>query len=235
MNETAWLTTRDCQQMVRALNPSRDFRKLNLFVVAVGRSIHRLVPEIESRDVFDWLESHVEGEDQWHTDRLDWDSEGAAFRLESPSRSNYFIWKNKLEELSDEEFDSLASWGTDTPAISYREALLEAAHFANLVVHTQFDVIFQDRFSRFMNPHILREIFGNPFRPVAFDPSSQTSATVSLAQSMYDSRDFAAMPVLADALEEAGCRQEEILGHCRGESATHVRGCWVVDLVLRKA
>jgi hypothetical protein len=82
---------------------------------------------------------------------------------------------------------------------------------------------------------LFRDLFGNPFRPITFDPSWQTSATASLAQSMYDSRDFAAMPVLADALEEAGCRQEEILGHCRGESAPHVRGCWVVDLVLGKA
>ena len=79
---------------------------------------------------------------------------------------------------------------------------------------------------------ILRDIFGNPFRPVTFDPTWQTSASVSLAQSMYDSRDFAAMPVLADALEEAGCRQEEVLGHCRDEKQIHVRGCWVVDLVL---
>ena len=51
---------------------------------------------------------------------------------------------------------------------------------------------------------------------------------------MYESRDFAAMPVLADALEEAGCDHADVLAHCRGPGP-HVRGCWVVDLVLGKA
>ena len=50
---------------------------------------------------------------------------------------------------------------------------------------------------------------------------------------MYDSRDFANMPILADALEEAGCTSGDILGHCRG-ARPHVKGCWVVDLVLGK-
>jgi hypothetical protein len=49
---------------------------------------------------------------------------------------------------------------------------------------------------------------------------------------MYESRDFGAMPILADALQDAGCDSEGVLGHCRDENATHLRGCWVVDLVL---
>jgi len=51
---------------------------------------------------------------------------------------------------------------------------------------------------------------------------------------MYESRDFAPMPVLADALEEAGCDDAAVLAHCRDPQAPHVRGCWVVDLVLGK-
>jgi hypothetical protein len=50
---------------------------------------------------------------------------------------------------------------------------------------------------------------------------------------MYDSRDFTDMPVLADALEEAGCTNPDVLSHCRG-SETHVRGCWMLDLLLGK-
>jgi hypothetical protein len=80
---------------------------------------------------------------------------------------------------------------------------------------------------------ILRDIFGNPFRPVAFDPMWRTDTAVSVAQQMYESRDFGAMPILADALQDAGCDNDDILNHCRG-SGPHVRGCWVVDLVLRK-
>jgi len=79
----------------------------------------------------------------------------------------------------------------------------------------------------------LRDIFGNPFRPVAFSPEWRTSTAVALAGQMYESRDFSAMPILADALQDAGCDNEAILSHCRG-SGPHVRGCWVVDLVLGK-
>jgi hypothetical protein len=51
---------------------------------------------------------------------------------------------------------------------------------------------------------------------------------------MYESRDFSPMPILADALQDAGCDNDTILAHCRDEQHTHVRGCWVVDLVLGK-
>jgi hypothetical protein len=80
---------------------------------------------------------------------------------------------------------------------------------------------------------IIRDIFGNPFRPVTFAPTWRTTDAVGVARSMYDSRDFAAMPILADALEDAGCDSADVLAHCRGDGP-HVRGCWVVDLVLGK-
>jgi len=81
---------------------------------------------------------------------------------------------------------------------------------------------------------LLRDIFGNPFRPVAFSPELRTTTAVAIAQQMYESRDFSAMPILADALQDAGCDNDDILNHCRDANATHVRGCWVVDLVLGK-
>src|SRR5205823_12081645 len=80
---------------------------------------------------------------------------------------------------------------------------------------------------------LLRDIFGNPFRPVAFSPSWRTDTAVSLARRMYESCEFSAMPILADALQDAGCDNADILDHCRGPGP-HVRGCWVVDLVLGK-
>jgi hypothetical protein len=79
--------------------------------------------------------------------------------------------------------------------------------------------------------HLLRDIFGNPFRPCRLDDHQKTPAVIALATAAYDSRDFSCLPILADALEEAGCDDADILSHCRGEG-THVRGCWVVDLVL---
>jgi hypothetical protein len=81
--------------------------------------------------------------------------------------------------------------------------------------------------------NLIRDVFGNPFEPVAFDPSWRAEAVFGLARGMYESRDFTPMPVLADALEDAGCADADILAHCRGPGP-HVRGCWVVDLVLGK-
>lgn len=82
---------------------------------------------------------------------------------------------------------------------------------------------------------LLRDIFGNPFVPTAFDPEWRTSTAQLLAKQMYESRDFGVMPILADALQDAGCDSEDILNHCRQVNGVHVRGCWVVDLVLDKA
>jgi hypothetical protein len=81
---------------------------------------------------------------------------------------------------------------------------------------------------------VLRCVFGNPFHPITLSPSWLTSTVVSLANQMYDSRDFSAMPILADALMDAGCSNEAILEHCRGPGP-HVRGCWVCDLCLNKS
>ena len=103
---------------------------------------------------------------------------------------------------------------------------------------------------------LLRDIFGNVFRqerwrwtkPRGGDPGNVVHCMDSrlrqwlrwhdglvrkIAQTIYDERRFEDMPVLADALEEAGCKNEEMLNHCRGEGL-HVRGCWVVDLLLGK-
>ncbi len=81
---------------------------------------------------------------------------------------------------------------------------------------------------------LINEVHGNPFRPVTFAPSWRTTTVIALARQMYDTRDFLAMPILADALEDAGCDNGDILDHCRGPGP-HVRGCWVVDLLLGRS
>jgi hypothetical protein len=87
---------------------------------------------------------------------------------------------------------------------------------------------------------LLRDIFGNPFRPAVLDPLWLTSTVSKLAQAIYHDRESPSgaldqhlMGVLGDALEEAGCDNQEILDHCRNET-DHVRGCWLVDFLLRK-
>ncbi len=84
-----------------------------------------------------------------------------------------------------------------------------------------------------MVDRLIRDVVGNPFRPVAVDPAWLTSTAVGLAHGIYDDRAFDRMPILADALQDAGCEDADILGDCRGDGP-HVRGCWIVDLVLGK-
>jgi len=80
---------------------------------------------------------------------------------------------------------------------------------------------------------LFRCLFGNPFRPVLAAPAWLTGAVLSLATAIYDERAFDRLPILADALEDAGCTNADILNHCR-QPGDHVRGCWCVDLVLGK-
>lgn len=100
---------------------------------------------------------------------------------------------------------------------------------------------------------LIREIFGNPFRSLRAEcpnPEScyygnkcesgkcddhmkwlHNATGQQLAQAIYNEQSFDGMPILGDALEDAGCINQEILEHCRGNE-NHVRGCWVIDLIL---
>jgi uncharacterized protein (TIGR02996 family) len=78
---------------------------------------------------------------------------------------------------------------------------------------------------------LLREVLGNPFVPVRFEPEWRTAEVLKLARAIYDKQSFERMPALADALKRAGCANPRILKHCI-RKPTHVRGCWVLDLIL---
>ncbi len=81
---------------------------------------------------------------------------------------------------------------------------------------------------------LIRCLFGNPFRPAAFDRAWRTPATVVRATAIEEARDFGLLPDLATALEAAGCSDAAVLGHCRGPGP-HALGCWVLDAVMDRA
>lgn len=80
---------------------------------------------------------------------------------------------------------------------------------------------------------IVRDIIGNPYRPKFIEPNWLTRKVINLSSIIYEERAFDALLILADALEEAGCHDADILAHCRGPGP-HVKGCWVIDLLLGK-
>ncbi|WP_227254425.1 hypothetical protein [Frigoriglobus tundricola] len=78
---------------------------------------------------------------------------------------------------------------------------------------------------------LLRDIFGNPFRSAELQVEWLTSDVLALARGIYADRAFDRMPILTDALQDAGCDDADLLDHCR-EPGAHVRGCWAVDRLL---
>ncbi len=98
-------------------------------------------------------------------------------------------------------------------------------------LHRQKEIVREQVGGEFCNQ--FRDIFGNPFRPVAVDPAWLTPKVVAFATAVYADRAFDSLPILADALEEAGCVNADLLVHCRSD-CPHVRGCWVIDRLLGK-
>jgi hypothetical protein len=80
---------------------------------------------------------------------------------------------------------------------------------------------------------LLRDLFGNPFRPVAVGRAERTPTVLALAELIHNDRAFDRLPILGDALEDAGCTNAAILDHCRS-AGVHVRGCWLLDLILAR-
>jgi len=80
---------------------------------------------------------------------------------------------------------------------------------------------------------LLREVFGNPFHTLPLDPAFLAPAVAALARAIYTDRAFDRMPELGEVLESAGCTNADVLAHCR-EPGPHVRGCWVLDILLGK-
>jgi hypothetical protein len=135
--------------------------------------------------------------------------------------------REKLHGTPAEWAASACRWLLHPSAGEWTTATTRASHAISMVESRATTRDAEDR----LQFELLRDVFGNPFRPVSFDPEWRTAVVVSLARNMYDSRDFSTLPILSDALQDAGCANEDILNHCRSWGL-HVKGCWVVDLAL---
>jgi hypothetical protein len=86
---------------------------------------------------------------------------------------------------------------------------------------------------RIQQAHLVREVFESPFRGSGSEHGWRSNTAVALARRAYAERDWSVLPVLADALEDAGCVDADLLQHCR-QGGSHYRGCWAVDLALNR-
>lgn len=89
----------------------------------------------------------------------------------------------------------------------------------------------RSKLERAAQADLLRCVAGSPFREVRFEPAWRSDDVVGLARSIYEDRAFDRLPILSDALLDAGCNEDAVVTHCR-DGRPHTRGCWVVDLIL---
>src|SRR5262249_16297801 len=148
---------------------------------------------------------------------------------------NFLIWRACDLTLRLEGSFYLAT-GISSATESYAQECRTREPEAAPVSQTALQALIRWMESHHQWPALLRDIFGHYFHRAIPDRWWLTwgECTVPrLARGIYESRAFTDLPILADALEEAGCTDEAILSHCRGPGP-HVRGCWVVDLLLDK-
>jgi len=220
VTEAEWLTSDDPEAMARAANEDlrsdyphgpRTARKRTLFGAACCRLVwpHVVIDE-RCRKVVEYVETKFEQPlSDEEEEELFWDAKMAAEHPEHNTPLPQQLAANLVYDAGD-------------PAMVIGSILRCFEGWASPSERSR------------LVAHLLRDIVGNPFRPATLDPAWRTSTVLALASQMYGSRDFGAMPILADALQDAGCDTDDILDHCRGPGP-HVRGCWVVDLVLGKS
>jgi hypothetical protein len=231
MTEDEWLVCTEPLRMLHCLWDEAGRRKLRLFACACCRRLLHPLTDERCRCAVEVAEQDADGS---ATPREVQGARNAVFRLRSETFAAQ--WPAAYGTASAAHFCML-SWEDG-------RAYVNAVH-ASLFARNAEDN-YQGSWSRYLNAGnpdyspshpaqaaLLRDVFGNPFRPVAVDASWLTPAVLGLARAIYDGRLFGDLPVLADALEEAGCRDTQILRHCRGRGP-HVLGCWPLDLLLGK-
>ena len=209
MTEAEWLACTNPQRMLFFLRGRASDRKLRLFACAYCRLQWNLLTDERSRKAVEMAEEYADGLVSEAECR---EAAGAALAVD----------QTNLPELY--AYAATAAWYT----IYYK---------AEVAAGTTCDADAMEWYAEhekeMPHPMLLREVFGNPFRPVVVDSAWQTAGVISLAEEIYRARAFERMPMLAVALEQAGCDSQEMLNHCR-EVREHFVGCWVIDLLLGK-
>jgi hypothetical protein len=219
MTEAEWMAGAKPTPMLESLRGKASDRKLRLFAVACCRRIWGLLPHQANRDLVAAVEERPDGT---RDDPELW----AATVASSAVRREVIL-------QAVDAYLAVKSLGRGF----YKDSPLGASYW--VACYARSAVATEGRDSEAegaLQAALLRDIIGNPFRPILLKPAWvawNAGAVRKWAQAIYDGRRFADLPILADALEDAGCADAALLGHCRG-GGEHVRGCWVIDLLLGK-
>jgi hypothetical protein len=232
-SEQEWLTCEDPDTMLRGgleilagqTGMHLSERKCVLFMVASLRPIVDVFTDPRSRQLVYALERYADG----LLPRPEMDALGAA--TVNP-RNPDDLSDVPNEACSEERLRLAYAWDALVAAVPPFQGYEFSEDAWNVALSAAFATT-EPESQRRAQAQLLRDIFGNPFRPVAVDPARLTPRVVELTRTIYDDRAFDRLPVLADALEEASCHNADILAHCR-QPGEHLLGCWVVDLLLGK-
>jgi hypothetical protein len=230
MNEADWLTCSDPAPMLDFLRGKASERKLGLFVGACCREVLGASTEETTRLALALVEQLADGQVvAKKRERVRYSAGqavincGASEPLEplvlSSPRGPIRVDPSALDPLLGSVLDRLICWG---PSTWQSQLLVWRFTRAGLAPACQ--------------AQLLRDVVRGMFRPLFFRAAWRTwndGVTTHIARKVYNEATFDALPILADALEDAGCDCDEILTHLRGPGP-HVRGCWVVDLLLGK-
>ena len=222
MTEADWLACDIPEALLDFVRSRGSWRKFRLFIVGCCRRFWPAITE-------EWQRQAVEIGERF-ADRQATDVEReAAFQAASRSAP---LWLPAGQPLDRVALACRLCVGAKSGDNAKSVSLLAAGAAATVVCPDE-----PDRWKEHLRQelaeqaHLVRCIFGSPFRPVSWNRRHLTGTVLSLARGAYDERAFERLPILADALEEAGCIDPSVLGHFRSP-APHVRGCWALDLCL---
>jgi hypothetical protein len=249
MTEMEWVACGNPDTMLFFLRDVGAERKLRLFATACCRRIWEWMTDERSRSAIEVAERHADGkasDEEWQA------VSASAYQARYDSSAKQVPWLYGLPPVSlpaRERAVAARLHATTSAAWDLCDGAIKAypgqwgravAHSVALETARAANRNYQKSPERSKQCLLLRDIFGNPFRPVRLAPAWLTPTVAALAQAAYDERilpsgefDPACLAILADALEDAGCTDTAILDHLRG-LGPHVRGCWQLDLMLQK-
>jgi len=247
MTEEEWLNCEDPTPMLEFLKGKVSERKLRLFAVACCRRVWHSLDEDVSRPGVEVIERYADGLATSH----ELEKAHRTARAQGKNFEKLCAWRRNTRGTSPEAnlYQSESEQAYLVSYASQREDYLWWVLTSTTQCKLRAVVAIRpgqyssaneewDRLcaaDRAELADLVRDIFGNPFGPVTLNLSWLTSTVIALACGIYTDRAFDRMPILADALQDAGCENAAILDHCRDPKGVHVRGCFVVDMILDKA
>ncbi len=224
MTEGEWLSGSNVDELLTYLGPRADARRLRLLACACCRAIWPQLPDPRSRAGIEVAERYADGK--------------ASERELAAARNQALVAADNRERkagfapywtLNHNLRDCLANILTAAVGAATRSAVGPARAGKQSGAWTLATAS-----ATATQAALVREVFGNPFRPAVLPAALRTPVVLGLARQAYAEHDFALLPVLADALEDAGCEDGQLLAHLHGPGP-HVRGCWALDRILGRS